>query len=567
MDLQRNILIVALLVVSWLLFVSWQNEYGQNATSNQAATQPAANTSAGTQTPAITSAAESGDLADVPAVPVVPAVPEVAIPQASRVVSVRTDVLNLEIDLYGGDITRLTLPKYPQALNTPDSYVQLMTTGATTYLAQSGLVVTQGPAIDAGTTRASYTTRTNHFALDDGKDTLEVVLSLPEQNGIAIEKVYRFRRGDYLVDVFWRVRNGSTEPWAGLMFGQLKRDGSGDPSHPGGGGFFSTSPTYLGAAYYSNEAVYNKAKLTDIEEAPVKLEAKGGWIAFIQHYFIGAWIPPQDQINNFTTRYRKEDRTYLFGFTSPQVTVAPGTTQEIGAGFYAGPKIQDHLKKISKGLDLTVDYGWFWFISQPLLWLLTHIEQIFGNWGVAIILLTVLVKALFFYPSHISYRSMAHMRRVTPELTRIRDEYKNDRQKQSQEMLALYRKEKINPLGGCLPILIQMPVFIALYWVLMESVELRQAPFMFWIHDLSAMDPYFVLPILMGVSMWYQTRLNPAPPDPMQAKMMQWLPWIFTVFFLFFASGLVLYWLVNNILSIAQQWFITKKVEKEHAKA
>ncbi|MFZ5697817.1 MAG: membrane protein insertase YidC [Pseudomonadota bacterium] len=567
MDLQRNILIVALLVVSWLLFVSWQNEYGQNATINQAATPPAGNTQAGTQTPVITSTTESGDLADVPAIPVVPAVPEALTPQTSRVVSVRTDVLNLEIDLYGGDITRLTLPKYPQALNTPDSHVQLMTTGATTYLAQSGLVVTQGPTIDAGTTRANYTTRTNHFALDDGKDTLEVVLSLPEQNGIAIEKVYRFRRGDYLVDVFWRVHNGSTELWTGLMFGQLKRDGSGDPSHPGGGGFFSTSPTYLGAAYYSNEAVYNKAQLSDIEEAPVKLEAKGGWIAFIQHYFIGAWIPPQDQINNFTTRYRKEDRTYLFGFTSPQVTVAPGTMQEIGAGFYAGPKIQDHLKKISKGLDLTVDYGWFWFISQPLLWLLTHIEQIFGNWGVAIILLTVLVKALFFYPSHISYRSMAHMRRVTPELTRIRDEYKNDRQKQSQEMLALYRKEKINPLGGCLPILIQMPVFIALYWVLMESVELRQAPFVFWIKDLSAMDPYFVLPILMGISMWYQTKLNPAPPDPMQAKMMQWLPWIFTLFFLFFASGLVLYWLVNNILSIAQQWFITKKVEKEHAKA
>jgi len=565
MDLQRNILIVALLVVSYLLFISWQNEYGNAVAVQPPVQQTAAAGSTNIQAPSSSPAASDlAGLAPAGAVSTT-STPEVQAVAAGKRVSVHTDVLDLQIDLTGGDIVDLKLPGYPATRQTPDKPVQLMSTEGVTYVSQSGLVNAQGPDLPTGE-RGTYSADASQFVLAEGKDTLDVVLHMPTNNGVTVEKFFRFTRGDYLVRVGYRVRNDSAETWNGFMFGQIKRDGSGDPSHPGGGGMFSASPTYLGGAYTSPTAVYNKARFDDIEEAPLKQDMTGGWIAFIQHYFVSAWVPAQDANNHFFTR-RSSDGNYLFGFTSPPLTVAPGTQQELHADFYAGPKTQDKLAKISKGLDLTADYGWFWFISQPLLWLLIHIEQIVGNWGVAIILLTVLVKTLFFYPSHISYRSMAHMRRVTPELTRIREEYKNDRQKQSQEMLALYKKEKINPLGGCLPILIQMPVFIALYWVLLESVELRQAPFMLWITDLSVKDPYFVLPILMGISMWFQTRLNPAPPDPMQAKMMQWLPWIFTVFFLFFASGLVLYWLVNNILSIGQQWYITKKIEKEHAKA
>lgn len=577
MDFQRNILFIGLLAVSYFLFISWQKDYAhtpsateQSAVATGEKTAPAAITSS----PTPQNSSSGGDLAGLTPAST-PATGEVPVTTATKAdaktienrVTVRTDVLELAIDLNGGDVVQLSLPKYPASLDTPGKPVQLMSTGATTYVAQSGLVATQGPAVDSNDERARYTADGTHFDLEGDKDTLEVVLHLPERNGVAIDKIFRFRRGDYLIDVSWHIRNNSAQPWSGWVFGQLKRDGSGDPGHSTGG-LFSSSPTYLGGAYYTDQKTYNKTNFKEVQEKPLKLDDQhGGWIAFVQHYFVGAWIPAQDQLNKFSTRYRKEDNTYLFGFTSPQVTVAPGATGDVGAGLYAGPKLQDRLAKISKGLDLTVDYGFLWFIAQILFWLMIHIHALVGNWGVAIILLTVLVKAVFYYPSHVSYRSMANMRRITPELMRVREEYKNDRQKQAQEMMNLYRKEKVNPLGGCLPILVQMPVFLSLYWVLLESVELRQAPFFFWIHDLSVMDPYFILPVLMGISMFVQTKLNPAPPDPMQAKMMQWLPWVFTLFFLFFASGLVLYWLVNNILSISQQWFITRQIEKQHAKA
>lgn len=575
MDLQRNVLIVGLLVVFYFLFLAWQQDYNQQpAVTTAAVAEPAAANAVSTSVPtapvATPAAATGSDLEGLAPAAAPAAAGEVptAVSVAENRITVHTDVLDLAIDLNGGDVVELTLPKYSVSLEAPDKKVSLMRSGSNIYIAQSGVVAAQGPAVDTGSERARYVADDKHFELRDGNNELEVVLHLPERDGVAIDKVFKFRRGDYLIDVSWRVRNHGTQAWAGWVFGQLKRDASGDPSHPDSGGFFSATPTYLGGAYYSSEEVYNKASLDDVREKPLKLDGQhGGWIAFLQHYFVAAWIPDQNQTNNFSTRYRSEDGTYLFGFTSPQVTVAPGTTGELGASLYAGPKLQDRLGEISKGLDLTVDYGWFWFISQPLFWLLVQLHELFGNWGVAIILLTVTVKILFYYPSHVSYRSMANMRRITPELMRLREEHKNDRQKQAQEMMNLYRKEKVNPLGGCLPILVQMPVFIALYWVLLESVELRQAPFFLWIHDLSVMDPYFILPILMGISMWMQMKLNPAPPDPMQAKMMQWLPWIFTVFFLFFASGLVLYWLVNNMLSIAQQWYITKQIEREYAKA
>jgi YidC/Oxa1 family membrane protein insertase len=286
----------------------------------------------------------------------------------------------------------------------------------------------------------------------------------------------------------------------------------------------------------------------------------------IQHYFLSAWIPAADVTHTYSTRVTNSGFN-IAGFTSPTVIVDPGTSREVSTQFYAGPKDQYSLQEISPYLELSVDYGWLWWVAQPLFWLLTKIQSVVGNWGVAIILLTVLIKGLFFKLSATSYRSMANMRRVQPKMADIREQYADDKAKQSQAMMELYRKEKINPMGGCLPIVVQMPVFIALYWMLMESVELRQAPFMLWIRDLSVMDPYFVLPVLMGASMFFMQKLNPPPPDPMQAKIMQWLPVVFTFFFLWFPAGLVLYWVVNNLLSMAQQYVITKQIENAGAKA
>jgi YidC/Oxa1 family membrane protein insertase len=570
MDFQRNLLLIAFLATGYLLFLAWQEDYGHKPpVTATVAAQPAATAVAAASgdlpSPAPQTAPVGGDdlaglapsSAQTGAVNDMPA----SVSSGTRV-NVRTDVFDLDIDLNGGDIVSLDLLAFPRSLEEKGSAFTLLDDRGTTYIASSGLVSEAGP--DTASARALWQAAQQQYTLADGSDVLEVVLTHDNGAGLQTEKRYTFRRGDYLVQVDYRVRNNGSAPWTGFMFGQLKRDGAKDPSQVDNG-FMSAMPTYLGAAYSSPEQKYNKATFDDMMEAPVKVDMQGGWIAFVQHYFVSAWIPPADVAGSFTTRYRPDTGHFLMSFTSPQVSIAPGGEGSTSASFYAGPKDQDRLAGIANGLDLTVDYGWFWFIAQPLFALLVFFHDLVGNWGIAIILLTVLVKLVFFWPSQISYRSMANMRRITPELTRIREEFKNDKQKQSMEMMALYRREKINPLGGCLPILLQMPVFISLYFVLLESVELRQATFYGWLHDLSVMDPYFILPILMGASMWVQMKLNPAPPDPMQAKIMGYLPWIFTVFFLFFPAGLVLYWLVNNVLSIAQQWVITRQIEKQHA--
>ena len=321
---------------------------------------------------------------------------------------------------------------------------------------------------------------------------------------------------------------------------------------------------FLGVAITQPDDRFTKFTFDDLMEEPFKAQLPGGWIAMIQHYFLSAWIPSAEQSHTFSARVTRSGFN-IAGFTSPAMVLDPGQSGTVGAGFYAGPKDQYRLKEISPYLDLSVDYGWLWWIAQPLFWLLTKIYALVGNWGVAIILLTVLIKAAFFKLSATSYKSMANMRRVQPQMVDIREQFADDKQKQSQAMMELYRKEKINPMGGCLPILVQMPVFIGLYWMLMESVELRHAPFILWIKDLSVMDPYFVLPLMMGASMYFMQKLNPPPPDPMQAKIMQWLPVMFTFFFLWFPAGLVLYWVVNNLLSMAQQYVITRQIEKAAA--
>jgi YidC/Oxa1 family membrane protein insertase len=354
------------------------------------------------------------------------------------------------------------------------------------------------------------------------------------------------------------VENNSDQRWQANLFGQIKRDSSPPPSAESSG--MGMQP-FLGVATTQPDDRFTKFTFDDLAEEPFKAQLPGGWIAMIQHYFLSAWIPNAEQSHTFSARVTRSDFN-IAGFTSPSLVLDPGNSGKVGAGFYAGPKDQYRLKEISPYLDLSVDYGWLWWIAQPLFWLLTKIFSLVGNWGVAIILLTVLIKALFFKLSAASYRSMANMRRVQPKLVSLREQYADDKQKQSQAMMELYKKEKINPMGGCLPILVQMPVFIGLYWMLMESVELRHAPFMLWITDLSVMDPYFVLPLMMGASMFFMQKLNPPPPDPMQAKIMQWMPVMFTFFFLWFPAGLVLYWVVNNLLSMAQQFVITRQIEK-----
>ena len=567
MDLQRSLLIGAIAVLSFMLLTKWVDFKDSRATpqvQESSRLSAAAETDAqnlGDQAVATTSGSEEDlpQLADGQAqVDVEPVIDS----GKERVVQVYTDVLQLAIDLEGGDIIELDLPKYPARIDTPDvPYVLLEDNSTRVYVAQSGLIGPDG--IDRNG-RPTYRTASSIYRLGDNSDNLVVDLSWQNDQGVKITKRFSFTRGDYLIQVDYLVDNGSDSRWQANMFGQLKRDSSPAPSASSSGGM-GLAP-FLGAATTQPDDHFTKFTFEDMKEDPFKANLPGGWIAMIQHYFLSAWIPNPDQSHTYSTRVTKSGFN-IAGFTSPALVLDPGQQGETGAEFYAGPKDQYRLKEISPYLELSVDYGWLWWIAQPLFWLLTKIHALVGNWGVAIILLTVLIKAAFFKLSATSYKSMANMRRVQPKMQEIREQYAEDKQKQSQAMMDLYRKEKINPMGGCLPILVQMPVFIALYWTLMESVELRQAPFILWIKDLSVMDPYFVLPLMMGASMYFMQKLNPPPPDPMQAKIMQWMPVVFTFFFLWFPAGLVLYWVVNNLLSMAQQYVITRQIEGQASKS
>ncbi|MDX1466988.1 MAG: membrane protein insertase YidC, partial [Halomonas sp.] len=396
------------------------------------------------------------------------------------------------------------------------------------------------------------------YRLGENDDRLEVDMTA-EVNGVEVIKRLTFERDSYAVDVEYFLANRTEEPVTARFIGQLVRDDSSDPSSGPKMGMRS----YLGAAYSTPEDRYLKVDFEEIKEGAFNnRDVEGGWVAIIQHYFTSAWVPAQNQQNLFYATTDARDRN-VAAFAGPTSSVAGNAEATLGATLYMGPKIQDRLEAVAPNLELTVDFGWLWFIANPLFWLLDHIHDLIGNWGWSIVLLTMLVKAALWPLSAKAYKSMARMRKLGPEMQRLKEQFGDDRQKMSQEMMKFYQKEKINPLGGCLPILVQMPVFIALYWMLLESVELRHAPFMFWIQDLSVKDPYFILPILMGASMFVQQMLNPTPPDPMQAKIMKMLPIVFTFFFLWFPAGLVIYWVVNNCISIIQQYTITRKIEAD----
>lgn len=552
MDWQRSLLISAMLVVLYMLFLEWNTFQEANAPKVDIATAEAMITPelpevAVNTSPDIGELPVSDELASEQAV-------ELATNKNTRMVRVSTDVLTVLIDTHGGDIVRVELPQHLTELGEGESpFILLNRTASTTYIAQSGLIGANGTDTSAG--RPLFKVGADHYEMLEGQDTLEVNLTL-EQDGVLITKQFSFNRGDYLVGLNYQIENRSEQPWKAGLFGQIKRD-SHDPTVGGGMGM----KPFLGAALTSSDENYKKMDFDDIADEPFKEAVPGGWLAMVQHYFVSAWVPDQSITNTFNLRKLGNQDLYVLGFTSPLVTVEPGSKGELKAAFYAGPKDQYRLEKISPYLDLTVDYGWLWWIAKPLFWVLTQLHNFLGNWGWSIIFLTVMLKAAFFRLSATSYKSMANMRKLQPEMARLKDLYGDDRQKMSQETMGLYKREKVNPMGGCLPILVQMPVFIALYWVLLESVELRHSPWILWIQDLSIKDPYFVLPLIMGASMFIQQKLNPTPPDPTQAKVMQMMPIAFTFFFMFFPAGLVLYWTVNNGLSIVQQWLITRQIE------
>ena len=479
----------------------------------------------------------------------------IAASTTGRIITVHTDVLEVKIDLVGGDVVGAALKNYPKTLDDPsDPFVLLERNATRTYVAQSGLV---GPDGIDQKERATYRAERDVYELS-GSEPLEVTIEhVGSDSALRVTKSFLFSPGSHTVTVNQTISNSSAVSAQVTPFVQLKRDSSPAPVASDAG--MGMQP-FLGSALTQPDQRFTKFDFEDMAEDPFRADLTGGWIAMLQHYFVSAWVPDPNSTYRFRTR-QTQSGDNIIGYTGPALAVAPGETVVVSNQLYVGPKNQSVLADLSTHLDLVVDYGWLWWIAQPLFWLLTVIQGVVVNWGVAIICLTLLVKLAFFQLSAAGYKSMARMRKVQPRIMAIREEYANDKAKQSQAMMELYKKEKINPLGGCFPILVQMPVFIALYWVLMESVELRQAPFALWIHDLSVMDPYFVLPILMGASMYFMQKLNPAPPDPMQAKIMQWMPIVFTFFFLWFPAGLVLYWLCNNLLSMAQQYLINRRIE------
>jgi YidC/Oxa1 family membrane protein insertase len=405
--------------------------------------------------------------------------------------------------------------------------------------------------------------------LAPGENSVSVDLDWTSTEGVSYRKTFTFHRNSYYIDVTFSVYNQSVSDWLGYQYQQILRTQVVEKSS--GLGFFGRLPSYKGGAIFTPEDNYEKIDFEDMSEANLARATPSGWVAMLQHYFVGALLPQADDAGyEFYSNVTQRDSAprYLIGYkTTRSASVPVGATGTLGTRMYVGPKETQRMMKADAKLELTVDYGWLTPVSSPLFWIMTYIQRVVSNWGVSIILLTLLIKLVFFPLSAASYKSMARMKKMQPRMKTLKERFGDDKQKFQQAMMEIYKKEKINPLGGCLPIVIQIPVFIALYWVLLESVELRQAPFVLWIKDLSLQDPYYVLPVLMGASMFGQQLLNPAPMDPMQQKIMMALPLVFTVFFLWFPSGLVLYWLVNNVLSITQQWVITRKIQAADSKA
>ncbi|MGP8308558.1 membrane protein insertase YidC [Vibrio sp. YIC-376] len=535
MDSQRNILLIALALVSFLLFQQWQVAKNPEP---QAIEQAQSNSSL----PAPSFADELD--------------PAPGHQQASaKTITVTTDVLTLSIDTVGGDVVHADLNKYAAELDSSDPFVLLKDTQGHQFIAQSGLVGPQGIDLSS-TNRPQYTVSAENFTLAEGQDELRVPMTFAA-NGIEYSKTYIFKRGSYALNVEYDVVNNSGNNATFGMYAHLRQNVMDD-----GGSI--TMPTYRGGAYSTEDTRYKKYSFDDMQDRNLSINlADGqGWAAMIQHYFATAWIPRNEPGTNLYTRVI--GNLADIGVRMPNKTIANGDQAKFEATLWIGPKLQDDMAVVAPNLDLVVDYGWLWFIAKPLHWLLSMIHGFVSNWGLAIMLLTFVVRGAMYPLTKAQYTSMAKMRMLQPKLQAMRERIGDDRQRMSQEMMELYKKEKVNPLGGCLPLVLQMPIFISLYWALMESVELRHSPFFGWIHDLSAQDPYYILPLLMGASMFLIQKMSPTTvTDPMQQKIMTFMPVMFTFFFLFFPSGLVLYWLVSNIVTLIQQTLIYKGLEKK----
>ena len=551
MDTQRIVLLLVFTVSLFLLHDAWQRQH------------VVAPPSAGTATPAGTpdqSGAKPGEVpapsAAVNASGGLPAAPQAETVAAGEVVEVVTDLVRAEISTAGGDLRRLELLKQGDIEDLKKPFQLLGQAPGRTYFAQSGLIGEGLP-----NHKSVWTPREKSYRLAADAEVVEVKLDA-SGGGVRVTKIYRFHRGSYLIEVDHEIVGQGAAPVQPHLYYQFVRDGQAPP------GDSRMAPTFTGIGVYTAKDKFQKVSFEDIAKGklPYPRNTTDGWIAIIQHYFMSAWLPAAGAPREFFTKRLAED-LYSAGVIVSAATVEPGKTIRTAMSLYSGPQDQERLQQLAAttaaGLDLAIDYGWLTVIAYPLFWVLAWLYKLVGNWGYAIILLTILIKAAFYPLSAASYRSMAKMKVLAPKLQRLKEQYGDDRQRLHQAMMELYKTEKINPLGGCLPIAVQIPVFIALYWVLLSSIELRQAPFILWIHDLSKADPYYILPILMGLSMILQSRLSPTPPDPIQARMMQLMPIIFSVFFFFFPAGLVLYWLVNNIISIAQQWYITRALEQQ----
>jgi YidC/Oxa1 family membrane protein insertase len=555
---QRIFLWAALALVAWLLYDAWTKDYHSAPRPTPAATTSQPGAPAPTQAPGLGQAAPGLPATQTPAPGTTAPVPggtpvEAPADAGAGVVRVVTDVVDVDISLQGGEFVRLDLLQYVRRKGEP-GLVRLFEKhpGAPQFVFQSGL--TSGTAGGQPDHLARFTAPATEYKLQLGQDTLVVPLTWTGENGVTVTKTYTFRRGRYDIPIAYAIENRGTQPWRASSYLQFLRD---EPAVDRSM-FDPESYAFSGPAVYDGEK-YRKLDIEDDEDRTLSAAVTDGWTAAMQHHFVAAAVPESKQ--SYAFRLQVQDRRYQFTAVSPPHTVEPGGQLALSETLVAGPKLQEQLEDVHPELSRVADYGKLWFLAKPLFIALEWVHSVVGNWGWAIVIVTALLKLLFYPLSEASGRSMAKMRALAPRIKNIQERYKDDREQLGRAMMELYKREKINPLAGCLPILIQIPVFLAFYWVLLESVEMRQAPFMLWIDDLSSRDPFFILPLLMGAAMFGQYKLNPAPPDPVQAKVFAFMPIIMTVMFAWFPSGLVLYWLTNTVLSIAQQWRINRVVE------
>ena len=559
MESQRSFLIIGLALVSFLLWQQWQKDYGPQPVQ-QAQTEQAPQSQGVPSFDDAQSQSETGDIsqssADVPVSDTPQQAVEQTITNSNRIIEIKTDTLDLRIDLLGGDVITADLLQFPVTQNSQEPY-SLLRSGANLYVAQSGLIGANGPDGNRSG-RPVYNAEKTFYEMTG--DTLSVPIVWRNDKGLKVTKTFTFARDKHDVNVAYTVENNTTEPATVQQYAQLKQT----LQYEDDGNMFM--PTYRGAAYSNVDDPYEKYTFDDIEDNNLRETTQGGWVGMLEHYFVSAWVPPQDQTNSLYSR-TLQNQYAVIGYMGEPVKVDAGETATVSSILYMGPKNQEELAKLARGLDLTVDYGILWWISQPLFKLLKFLHSLVGNWGVAIILITIIVKGAMYWLTKKQYESMARLRNLAPKMQQLKDRYGDDRQKMSQAMMEMYRKEKVNPMGGCLPLLLQMPIFLALYWVLMESVELRHADFALWITDLSVKDPFFVLPILTGASMYLLQKMQPTTiTDPMQQKIMQFMPVMMSIFFLWFPAGLVLYWLVSNIITLIQAKMIYASMEKRGIK-